>query len=143
MFDYIPPYDPTIEKCGDNPKTTTIETEGIQIGRGNTASVVDPETVFKLALMGATNVEIADWYGVTEQTIRYRFNEYLQKARSSLKIKLRRAQLKVAIENENPTMLIWLGKQILAQSDQPHNAAVDNQVLPWLTEDTVDLDEIN
>lgn len=134
MFDYIPAYDPTIEKCGA-PREEEITITGIRIGRGETSAVVDPETVYKLALMGATNVEIAEWYGCTEQSIRYRFNEYLAKARSSLKIKLRRAQLKVAIENENPTMLIWLGKQMLGQSETVI-ADDSEKVLPWLEENS-------
>ena len=139
MFDYIPNYDPTIEKCG-LPREESLTVTGIRIGRGETSSVVDPETVYKLALMGANNVEIAEWYGVTEQSIRYRFNEYLAKARSSLKIKLRRAQLKVAIENENPTMLIWLGKQMLGQSENVV-ASESEKILPWITEDAADTDE--
>ncbi len=139
MFDFIPTYDPTIEKCG-LPREEEITITGIRIGRGETSAVVDPETVYKLALMGATNVEIAEWYGVTEQSIRYRFNEYLTKARSSLKIKLRRAQLKVAIENESVPMLIWLGKQLLGQSENVVGAE-NEKVLPWLTEESADLDE--
>ena len=141
MFDFIPPYDPAIEKCG-NPREEEITVTGIRIGRGETSAVVDPETVYKLALMGATNVEIAEWYGVTEQSIRYRFNEYLSKARSSLKIKLRRAQLKVAIENENPTMLIWLGKQMLGQSENVVGAESE-KVLPWISEESAESDETN
>jgi hypothetical protein len=139
VFDYIPNYDPTIEKCG-LPREEEITVTGIRIGRGETSSVVDPETVYKLALMGANNVEIAEWYGVTESSIRYRFNEYLAKARSSLKIKLRRAQLKVAIENENPTMLIWLGKQMLGQGENVV-ASESEKVLPWITEQSTDTDE--
>ena len=139
MFDFIPQYDPNIEKCGQ-PREEEVTITGIRIGRGETSSVVDPETVYKLALMGATNVEIAEWYGVTEQSIRYRFSEYLAKARSSLKIKLRRAQLKVAIENENPTMLIWLGKQLLSQSENVVGSESE-KVLPWITEESADLDE--
>ena len=138
MFDFIPKYDPTIEKCG-TPHEEEITVTGIRIGRGATSAVVDPETVYKLALMGATNLEIAEWFGVTEQTVRYRFSEYLAKARSSLKIKLRRAQLKVAIENENPTMLIWLGKQLLGQSENIASAESE-KILPWNTEEPVSPD---
>lgn len=134
MFDFIPTYDPSIERCGA-PREEEITRIGIRIGRGETSAVVEPETVYKLALMGATNVEIAEWYGVTEQSIRYRFNEYLLKARSSLKVKLRRAQLKVAIENENPTMLIWLGKQLLGQSEN-NLASTEDQILPWTSDET-------
>lgn len=141
LFDFVPKYDPTIEKCG-LPREEEITVTGIRIGRGDTSAVVDPETVYKLALMGATNVEIAEWYGVTEQSIRYRFSEYLTKARSSLKIKLRRAQLKVAIENESVPMLIWLGRNMLGQSEQVVGADSE-RVLPWITEDTADNDEVN
>jgi hypothetical protein len=35
-----------------------------------------------------------------------------------MKIRLRRAQLRLAIDG-NVTMLIWLGKQYLGQSDHP------------------------
>jgi hypothetical protein len=142
LFDFIPKYDPTIEKCG-LPREEELTVTGIRIGRGETSAIVDPDTVYKLALMGATNVEIAEWYGVTEQSIRYRFSEYLAKARSSLKIKLRRAQLKVAIENENPTMLIWLGRNMLGQSENVVGSESE-KVLPWLTEEeSADNDALN
>ena len=132
MFDFIPKYDPTIEKCG-TPREEEITVTGIRIGRGETSAVVDPETVYKLALIGANNVEIAEWFGVTEQSIRYRFSEYLTKARASLKMKLRRAQLKVAIENESVPMLIWLGRNMLGQSENIASPESE-KILPWNTE---------
>ena len=45
-------------------------------------------------------------------------------------MRLRRKQLEVALEDGNPTMLIFLGKAILAQSDNPLNSD-DKKILPW------------
>ena len=138
----IPEYDPAIEKCG-KPKETIKEVRGIIIGRGGTQQVVDPETVFKLAELGCNNIEIADWFGVTEQSLRYSFNEYMKKARASLKLKLRRAQFDAAF-NGNSALLIFLGKQYLGQSDSPYTKD-DDKILPWTTdivEETEETEEL-
>lgn len=50
-------------------------------------------------------------YGVT-------FYELRDKMFTATKTAIKRAQFKKAIEGENPTMLIWVGKQYLSQSDQ-------------------------
>jgi len=136
----IPEYDPTVEKCG-KPKKEIMEVEGIRIGRGTTQKIVDPETVYKLAELGCNNIEIADWYGITEQSLRYSFSEYMKKARASLKMKLRRAQFDAAF-NGNSALLIFLGKQYLGQSDSPYSND-DDKVLPWTTdiEQTEDADD--
>lgn len=133
----IPEYNPLKEKA-KRPREVTQEVSGIQVGD----AIIDPELLYKLAQSGANNMELADFFGTSESQIRYYFTNYLQKARSSLKIKLRRAQLKVAIENENPTMLIWLGKNILGQSDSQAEVAAE-QVLPWLTETVEDATQTN
>ena len=36
-----------------------------------------------------------------------------------MKMKLSEAQVKTAIEDRNPTLLVWLGKQHLNQKDSP------------------------
>ena len=36
-----------------------------------------------------------------------------------MKMKLSEAQVKTAIEEHNPTLLVWLGKQYLGQKDVP------------------------
>lgn len=51
------------------------------------------------------------------------FAELYKKHQSEGKASLRRAQWKAAIEKHNPTMLIWLGKNVLDQTDRQH---VDN-----------------
>jgi hypothetical protein len=128
MFDIIPDYTGEGEKA-KNPKPAEAVTQGILVS----GKTIDPELLYKLALMGANNKELGDFFGVPESQIRYYFSVFLTKARASLKMKLRRAQLKVAIENENPTMLIWLGRNMLDQTDHQMDTQTE-QVLPWITE---------
>jgi len=89
--------------------------EGKIIGRNNV--VVPPEEVEDLAALGCTNVDIANWFGVTEQAIRYNFSENLTKGRETLKISLRRAMLKNACVNLNAAVQIFLAKNMLGMSD--------------------------
>ena len=123
---------PTTPKRDPNKprKMGTKIVEGVVVGRDKT--VIPPEEVFKLASIGCKDIEIADWFGVDNNTLRYNFSVELLKGREALKQSLRRAQLSVAL-NGNPTMLIWLGKQYLGQSDTPIDSEA-NQILPWITE---------
>jgi DNA-binding CsgD family transcriptional regulator len=75
--------------------------------------------VGKLASYGCTNVEIAGFYGCDEGTIRKRFSEILTKGRESGKIRLRKKQYNTAMGGNAP-LLIWLGKQMLGQTDKHH-----------------------
>lgn len=111
-------------------KTGTKTVEGVVVGRDR--QVIPPEEVFKLASIGCKDREIADWFGIDNNTLRYNFSVELVKGRESLKQSLRRTQLGVAL-NGNATMLIWLGKQYLGQSDTPIDTD-HNQILPWVSE---------
>jgi len=86
------------------------------------------EDIQKLASYGCTNVEIADYFGCSENTIR-RYGEFLTKGRSMKKLRLRQIQWKIA-ENGNAAMAIWLGKNELGQSDNG-NITEDNEPLAW------------
>tara|TARA_A100001515_G_scaffold58060_1_gene45863 strand:- start:3 stop:305 length:303 start_codon:yes stop_codon:yes gene_type:complete len=86
------------------------------------------EEVQKLSKFGMTNVEIADFFGCDESLIRKSYSEYLTKGRAEMKLRLRQLQWKSA-EKGNAVMLIWLGKQILGQSDIP--VGEDSQPLEW------------
>lgn len=77
---------------------------------------IDAKEVYKLAQIGCKNEEIADWFGVSSDTISRRFAAELSKGRSDVRMSLRRWQLQAA-ENGNATMLVWLGKQMLGQRD--------------------------
>ena len=79
----------------------------------------------KLCKIQATLLEIAGWFDCSDDTIENRvkeehgmlFSEYYKRHSSGGKISLRRAQFKAALGG-NTTMLIWLGKQYLGQSDR-------------------------
>ena len=112
-----------------NPKWGSVTKQGLVIGRAPKQRIVPPDEVFKLAELGLTDRDLAEWFDITESTLRYNFSSFLLRARQSLKIKLRRAQLRVALEG-NPTMLIWLGRNLLQQSESPTNGE-DQKPLPW------------
>ena len=77
---------------------------------------IDEKQVEKLAARFWKNTEIAAFFDCDEATIRKRFSDILAKGRETGRARLRDAQLKAAL-NGNPTMLIWLGKQLLGQKD--------------------------
>lgn len=105
----------------------TIETEGKLIGRDK--KPVPADDVFKLAAIGCKDHEIADWFGVDQNTLRYNFSVELIKGRETLKQSLRRKQIEVAMGG-NAVMLIFLGKNLLGQSDSP-TTTQDKIPLPW------------
>lgn len=111
------------------PKWGEITRQGLVVGRGKNQKVVPPDDVYKLAIIGCTDREIAQWFMIAETTLRYNFSDYLAKGRSELKQKLRRAQVHAAV-NGNATMLVWLGKNVLGQTDAP-TSNEENQPLPW------------
>ena len=78
---------------------------------------IDADLVERLAERFCTYSEIAAIISCDESTIRKRFPEIVAKGREKGKKILRGWQLKAA-ENGNATMLIWLGKQYLEQTDE-------------------------
>jgi hypothetical protein len=117
------------------PQYTEITKTAIIVGRNNIPVPMDE--VETMAQIGCTDREIAEHFGIKEDTLRRNFADYLIKGRSMLKQRLRQAQLRVAFEG-NPTMLIWLGRNILGQNENIF-ANDDNKILPF-TDD--ELDEI-
>ena len=81
---------------------------------------IDTKALESLAGMGATDEEIAGFFDVNVRTIERRkkdpaFVEAMERGRAKGKLNLRRIQLKLA--ESNPAMAIFLGKQLLGQSD--------------------------
>ena len=70
-----------------------------------------------LASFGLTNKEIAEYFGCEDSSIGNKFRLTLIKGRTNLKLKLKKKQIAVALTG-NVTMLIWLGKQYLGQTDK-------------------------
>ena len=79
---------------------------------------IDPKNIEKLASYGCTNREIADYFGCDESLISKSYSSFITKGKASMKYKLRQMQWKSA-ERGNVPMQIWLGKQILGQSESP------------------------
>ena len=78
---------------------------------------IDTEEVEKLAGYGCTNTEIASFFGCDESLIRKSYSESLTKGRDKGKIRLRQLQWNSA-SSGNVSMLIWLGIQLLGQTDK-------------------------
>ena len=86
---------------------------------------IDMELLANMVGIQCTAAECAGVLNVSEDTLDRRlkeetgegFAEFYKKHSVDGKVSLRRAQFKAATEQLNPTMLIWLGKQMLGQKD--------------------------
>jgi hypothetical protein len=91
---------------------------------GRPRKKVDARVVEGMATVGATLGEIAEFLEVSHDTIERRFASIIRKSKAGQKIRLRRAQMTSALGDiergiqPNPTMQIWLGKQILGQQER-------------------------
>lgn len=105
------------------------------VGRviGRNKVVIPEEQVLELSKLHCTNKEIADFFEVPLQTLVDNFRDIITKGRLITKQRLRKAQLDLALKGDR-AMLIWLGKNILSQSDSPINND-STQILPWLDQD--------
>ena len=100
---------------GNNPTKPTKRKKSV--GRPKKYDI-DTDQLVKLAKYNLTNIEIADIYGCDEALLRKNYSEFLTKGRGELKKRLRQAQYEVAVDARNVTMLIWLGKQIIGQTEK-------------------------
>ena len=78
---------------------------------------LDTNQVEQLAGFGCTDTEIASFFDIPRTTLERNYEHYITKGRESGKIRLRQYQW-AAAKKGNVAMLIWLGKQILGQSDK-------------------------
>lgn len=107
---------------------------GLVVGRNKV--VVPPQEVEDLASIGCTDRDIANWFGIDENTLRYSFSDNLIKGREDLKISLRRAMLKNACVNLNAAVQIFLAKNMLGMSD--NGMTTDNSKILPFTDDEDD-----
>ena len=89
--------------------------------RGKRAEI-DLVELEKLAHLQCTDAEIAAWFGTTADAVEKRrqdpaFAEIMARGKGKGRISVRRMQMKL-LEQGNATMGVWLGKQILGQTDQ-------------------------
>jgi len=92
---------------------------------------LDTDQIKKLATLGCTNKEIADFFGCSADLLEKSYSEFLTKGRAEQKLRLRQLQWKSA-EKGNIVMQIWLGKQILGQSE--NTIKEDDEPLAWSIE---------
>ena len=78
---------------------------------------LNEQQIETLASIGCTVAEIAHVLECSKDTLERRYSENIDKGRSALNMSLRRKQLDVAMNGSVP-MLIWLGKQLLGQTDR-------------------------
>ena len=117
-----------VSKTPQNIQKHTIEKEGVVVGKNK--KVIHPDEVRKLAALGCTKTDIANYLGITTNTLIFNFNDDYIHGYEEMKLVLRKAMLDTAVTNKNPTMLIWLSKQYLGMTDQPTDTD-DKKVLPW------------
>ena len=79
-----------------------------------------------LASFGCSFLEIAKYFACDESTIRQQFRTAYEQGRQDMKIKLRQAQWKAALEHGNTALLIFLGKNVLGQSEKTDLEAANN-----------------
>ena len=111
-------------------------------------SKIDLDQLEKLCAIGCTQREIASFFGVTEravelrkaepvtyernleggETVQLTFREIMERGADVGKISIRRKQMQV-MEDGNPTILIWLGKNRLDQRDNVELTGKDGQPL--------------
>lgn len=95
-------------------------------GAGRKLIQIDQKAFESLCGIQCTQQEICDWFDIDEETLnswckrtyKAKFSEVFRQKRGKGKVSLRRAQWRQATEKENITMLIWLGKQFLNQTDK-------------------------
>jgi len=87
---------------------------------------LDPKQAKIFGYFRATYDTMAEQIGCHVDTIRAamqddksEFSKEYKKGFSGMKMKLSEAQVKTAIEDRNPTLLVWLGKQYLNQKENP------------------------
>lgn len=105
--------------------------------RGPQLTQIDWEEFDKLAKYQCTQGDIADWFGVSVDTLEnaclrdhgMKLSELFGQKKNNGKTRLRKLQWDIA-EKGNPAMAIWLGKQNLGQSDK----AMDEEIIEAIQE---------
>lgn len=84
---------------------------------------IDPELVRDLASIHCTMEEMAHILKCSVDTLENRFSDLIKEAKANGKASLRRVQWGLA-QAGNPTMAIWLGKQLLNQREKSEETIV-------------------
>lgn len=90
-----------------------------ETGVGRPEVTIDEAALYELAKTHASFEQMGKILGVGSTTLsnNIKFRTIIEKARAEREKDLLSAQFKTAIDDRNPTMQIWLGKQYLGQKD--------------------------
>ena len=97
------------------------------------------EELKKLCRLNCTMPEISSYFDIPLRTLEDRYTNDMEvrtaidKGRNEGKLSLRRKQIQIMDETNNPTMAIWLGKQLLGQRDK-HDVITEDKATNKLTE---------
>ena len=90
---------------------------------------IDTKQIEQLASFGCSNTEIASFFDCSVSLLTKSYSKFITKGQQQGKIRLRQIQYKRAmgdkdaegnyLNNGSVPMLIWLGKQMLGQAEQP------------------------
>ncbi len=109
----------------DEPDWRPYQTPTVQNKLGRPFRIFDLEEIKKLAALGCTDEEIADFVDTSSKTIERRkkdepdFCRAYKKGRADLKQSLRRTLLKRATDDNSPAAAIFLAKNLLGMRDNP------------------------
>lgn len=106
---------------------------------------IDLVELEKLCSLQCTDQEIAAWFNVSTRTIERRrhepaFAEAMTRGKAKGRISIRRMQMKL-LEQGNATMGVWLGKQVLGQTDHKETSSLEPTCLRPLQE--LSVEELN
>ena len=115
----------------ENADNTEVEQDKSQAPKkGAPRKIVDKAVLRNLCEIQCTIKEMAYVLGVSVDTLNRNYRDVIDEGKSQGKIALRRAQWRNAMEKNNVTMQIWLGKNVLNQTDAPLDEETGT-ILPW------------
>jgi len=94
---------------------------------------LDLEQITRMAQVGCTKREIAMILDISEETMKRRqdVKEAFALGAENAKVRLRRSMMHNAIDKLNPTIQIFLAKNMLGMSDQGIQNTEGDGILPW------------
>jgi len=91
---------------------------------GRPPVLIETKELQRLGRLNPTLDEVAAYFGCSRRTIERRFKEddelyeKFEAGKAMGRLAIRRKQMQILEENDNPIMAIWLGKQLLGQRDK-------------------------
>ena len=114
----------------ENADNTEDKQEKAAPKKGAPKKEIDVKVLRNLLEIQCTIKECAHVLGVSTDTLQRNYKDVIAQGKTQGKVALRRAQWRNAIEKNNVTMQIWLGKNVLSQSDTPLDEE-SGTILPW------------